>query len=259
MKVDILMLFKKQYLVIIFFLLSPMLTFSQHSSLMQYYGELGGGIGTTTYIGQIGGGVKTYRSNFNIFYRKLLTNRFGVCINYEYLPLGANDSLSNQSVFQARGFQFYKTFHEINFLLEYFFSDIRYINAENHLIPYVGIGMGYMLNEPTDNNNFDSYTSLQQVLVNQFWPICTIPVNVGFNYRLTNNINIFSEFTYRFTTTDLVDDFSAANPITTPSGTFKAMNQGKDNLYSIKIGVSKSLFKVFGPDKYVRKFKLSKR
>jgi hypothetical protein len=169
------------------------------------------------------------------------------------LPLGANDYLSKEPQIQQRGFKFYKTFHEINFLLEYFFSDIRYLNAENHLIPYVGIGMGYMLNEPTDNNNFDSYTSLQQVLVNQFWPICTIPVNVGFNYRLTNNISIFSEFTYRFTTSDFVDDFSSANPITTPSSTFKAMNQGKDNLYSIKIGVSKSLFKVFGPNKNAKK------
>lgn len=231
-----------------------MITFSQHISLMQYYGELGGAIGTTTYIGQIGGGVKTYRSNFNIHYRKLLTNKFGVRINYEYLPFGANDSLSNQPAIQARGFQFYKTFHEFNFLLEYFFNNIRYINYENHFIPYVGIGMGYMLNEPTDNNNFDSYASIQQIFVNQFWPICTIPINVGFNYRLTNNINIFSEFSYRFTTSDLVDDFSAANQIITPSGTFKARNQGKDNLYSIKIGVSKSLFKVFGPDKMLKNY-----
>ena len=222
---------------------------------MQYYGEIGGGIGAANYIGQIGDGAKNYTPTYNIFYRKLLANRFGVRINYEYLPLRASDSLSKNPQILSRGFKFYKTFHEVNFLLEYFFKDSYYLNAENHLMPYVGIGMGYMLNVPTDQNNFDYNSSLLQVTINQFWPVCTIPVNMGFIYRTKNNLNIFGEFTYRFTTSDLLDDFSADAPITTSRGVFNAKHSGNDKLYSLKIGISKSLFKVFGPDRNKKKKK----
>lgn len=249
------MIVRKQYVGVLLFLLAPLFLFAQHSSLMKYNGEIGGGIGPATYVGQIGEGSHSYTTNFNFFYRKLLTNRFGVRINYEYIPLTANDSLSNNPQIISRGFKFYKDFHYINFSLEYFFRDIRYLNSANHLIPYVGVGMGYMLNELADHNNFDNYLTLQQVTVNQFWPVCTVPVNLGFNYRLKNNINFFGEFTYHFTTSDLLDDFSAATPVPTNKGLFIAQNKGKDQFYSLKLGISKSFFTVYGIDKYKKKKK----
>ena len=141
----------------------------------------------------------------------------------------------------------------MNFLLEYFFNDIRYLNSENHIIPYVGVGFGYLLNVPTNKNNFITYTSDQQRYTEQFWPICTMPINLGISYRLKNNINLFSEFTLRLTTSDLIDNFSASDPIMTANGTFGASKNGNDKFYSFKIGMSKSLFKQFGPDKEKRK------
>jgi hypothetical protein len=247
------MFFIKKYFICVTFLLLPTIIFSQNISLMEYNGELGGGLGTSSYIGQIGGGVPSYRTNFNFFYKKFLTEKFSVRINYEYVPLGANDANTKQAQIKLRGFDFYRTFHEMNFLFEYFFDDIRYLNSENHIIPYVGVGFGYLLNAPTNNNNFITYTSDQQRYTDQFWPICTMPINLGISYRFKNNINLFSEFTLRLTTSDLIDNFSATDPITTASGTFYASKKGNDKFYSIKFGISKSLFNVYGNDKSKKK------
>jgi hypothetical protein len=239
----------KGYIFWVFvFLLWPRCLYSQQISLLEYYGEIGTGIGTSTYLGQIGGEKKSYRTNFNFLYRKLLTDKLGVRINYEYIPLGANDSLSYYTEIYNRGFKFYRTFHEINFLLEYFFYDVRYSSSRNHLIPYVGIGMGYMLNEPTNDNNFIRYTTIQQIAQDQFWPICTIPINIGLSYRLTYNINFFSEFMYRYTTSGFIDGFDKSSPVTTKNGTYTTYNNGNDRFFSVKIGVTKTLIKKFGPD-----------
>lgn len=243
------MLFRKKYLIIIIFFFLPILIFSQHVSLMKYNGELGGGMGTTTFIGQVGGEIKLYRANFNFYYKKFLTDRFGVRVNYEFLPLGGNDSLSKNQEVLKRGFRFYRTFHEFSFFLEYFFEDVKYLNSKNHLIPYVGIGMGYLLNEPTNDDNFSYYSTIQEINQSQFWPICTIPINLGLSYRFVNDFNIFSEFTFRFTTSDFIDNFGSQTPIVAKNGTFFANNYGHDKVCSIKLGISNSLFKIFGPDR----------
>lgn len=243
------MLLKKFILFVYVILFANVKVISQHISLMQYYGEIGTGIGTTTYLGQIGGEEKTYRTNFSLLYRKLLTDRFGVRINYEYVPLGANDSLSLHTEIYNRGFKFYRTFHEINFLFEYFFNDVRYLVSKNHLIPYFGIGMGYLLNEPTDDNNFKSFTTIQQITQDQFWPICTIPINIGISYRLTNNLNFFGEFMYRYTTSGFIDGFDISSPIAINNRTYTTFNNGNDRFFSLKFGLTKTLIRKFGPDK----------
>ncbi len=222
---------------------------------MQYKGEFGGGIGTSSYMGQIKGGFKSYKANFNLFYKKFLSENFSVRFNYEYVPLTANDAFSKQKQIIERDFNFYRTFHEFNFMFEYFFKDVKYLNSENHVIPYVGVGFGYLLNVPTNKNNFITYTSDIQKYTEQFWPICTMPINFGLNYRLKNNINLLSEVTFRFTTSDLLDNFSATDPITTANGIFNAKNSGNDKFYSIKFGVSKSLFNLYGLDKSKKKKK----
>jgi hypothetical protein len=216
---------------------------------MDYKGEIGGGLGTASYIGQIGGDVNSYRTNFNLFYKKFLTENFSVRINYEYVPLGANDSLSKQAFIKSRGFNFYRTFHELNFMFEYYFNDVKFLSSENHINPYVGIGMGYLLNIPTNRNNFITYNTQQQIYTEQFWPICTLPFNIGLSYRLKNNINLFAECTFRFTTSDLIDNFSASDTITTNNGTFTANKRGNDKFYTFKIGVYKSLINLYGIDR----------
>jgi hypothetical protein len=111
------------------------------------------------------------------------------------------------------------------------------------------------LNVPTDKNNFITYTSDLQKYTDQFWPICTMPINLGLNYRLKNNINLFSECSFRLTTSDLIDHFSATDPIITANGTFNASKKGNDKFYSLKLGISKSLFNIYGNDKSKKKKK----
>ncbi len=230
-------------------LLSPLKSYTQHLSLIEYKGELGTSIGTTAYKGQIGGKQKTYHTNFSLFYRKLLSNNFGVRFNYEYIPLEANDMYSNQSIINNRGFRFNRTFHEMNILFEYFLRKNKITDIKNKLNPFLGIGMGYILNLPTNENNFVNYKNSQQKLIAQFWPICTIPINIGICYKLGNDLNIFGEFTFRYTTSDLVDNFETATTVTRNGNTYTAENNGNDKFYSVKLGLTTTLIKRFAPDK----------
>lgn len=234
------MIFKKIVCILILAFSLPFCSAAQNLSLIDYKSELGGHIGKTTYFGQIGGGTNTLRNTFGIYYRKALYKRFTISLNYEYLPLGANDSLSKNMEIQQRGFNFYRTFHEISFSLEYFFkSKNPYQYKMPKINPYIAIGMGYILNLPTDHNNFKSYDYNYVKQVDQFFPITTIPMHIGIQYAYQHNLLFFSEINFRFTSSDLIDHFGNAEPEKTKYGIFMPTNLGNDKFISFKIGFSK--------------------
>ncbi len=226
-------------------LLVPYVAFTQNFGLKEYRGELGAALGATTYFGQIGGGTNTYRGNFGFYYRKIMSDHIAVRINYEYIPLGAKDSISSNPEIRQRGFEFFRPFHDIGFSLEYFFKsqELRYHSI--HFNPYIGIGMSYILNVPNDYNNFKTYKFRIEKLQDQYAPIATIPLNLGFQYSLKNNLIVFSEITYRYTTADIIDNFGNSDAITTKNGTFKPAKNGNDRFVSYKIGISRSIVKKY--------------
>lgn len=85
------MIFKKIVCILILAFSLPFCSTAQRLSLIDYKSEYGGHIGTSTYFGQIGGGTNTLRNTFGIYYRKALYKKFTISLNYEYIPLGAND------------------------------------------------------------------------------------------------------------------------------------------------------------------------
>jgi len=198
----------KKQLIPILFLMLPCFAFAQNLSLLDYRGEWGAHIGTTSYFGQLGSGVNNFRPNFGIFYRKNLLPNLTLSMNYEYIPLGANDTLSNNYETLSRGFEFFRTFHEISFGIEYFFNQNHpYSFHKVKFNPYVGIGMGYILNLPKDENNFKKYNYDYIKLADQFIPIATIPIHVGVQYNYSQNLRLFGEIDYRFTSSDVIDHF----------------------------------------------------
>ncbi len=233
----------RRFIIIIFFVITTSyISFAQFISLNEYKGEYGAGVGTTTYFGQIGGATKTYRTNFNLYFRKILTQKLSVRINYEYLPLGANDSLSKNIAVKQRGFNFYRPFHELSFLLEYFFENQNPLQVKyNKITPYAGIGMGYILNVPKDYNNFKTYKFDYEKIQDQYLPIFTVPINVGVKYISKNNLHLFSEITYRFTSSDKIDNFGDGEIIDTKNGTFKSTKNTNDRIISVKMGVFKTI------------------
>ena len=233
---------KKLSLFIVLAALTPLLSFGQYISLNEYKGELGTSIGTTTYIGQIGGESQTYRANFNLYFRKILTPQFSLRINYECLPLGANDSSSKNFAYIQRGFSFYRPFHELSFLFEYYFEKQNALQIKyNKVVPYIGIGMGYILNLPKDYNNFKTYNFEYEKLQDQYFPIFTIPLNLGIKYATKNNLNIFTEATYRVTSSDQIDNFGDGESIATKNGTFASSKNKNDRIFSFKIGLFKTI------------------
>ncbi len=232
---------KQIRVLILIFILVPIYTFAQQSSLMEYKGEIGANIGTTTYFGQIGGETHSYSANFGFYFRKITADHIGVRINYEYVPLGANDSLSNNTTIKQRGFQFFRPFHELGFSIEYFLKNQQIKYNLIKFNPYVGVGMSYILNLPNDFNNFKTYNLLLDKYKDQFIPIVAFPINIGFQYPIKKDISLYSELTYRYTTSDVIDNFGSSDPITTINGTYIAAKNGNDKYMSFKIGISKIL------------------
>jgi len=230
----------KKRIIPILFLMLPCFAFAQNLSLLDYRGEWGAHIGTTSYFGQIGTGVNNFRSNFGLFYRKNLTQQFTLSMNYEYIPLGADDLLSSNKEIFDRGFQFFRTFHEISFGMEYFFYENHpYSFHKVKYNPYVGIGMGYILNVPKDENNFKKYFYDYIKLVDQFIPIATIPIHVGVQYNYNQNLRFFGEIDYRFTSSDVIDHFGNEEVEKTLYGNYTPANIGNDQFVSFKLGISK--------------------
>jgi len=230
----------KKRLIPILFLMLPCFAFAQNLSLLDYRGEWGGHIGTTSYFGQLGSGVNNFRPNFGIFYRKNLLPNLTLSMNYEYIPLGANDTLSNNYETLSRGFEFFRTFHEISFGVEYFFNENHpYSFHKVKFNPYVGIGMGYILNVPKDENNFKTYFYDYVKVIDQFIPIATIPIHVGLQYNYNQNLRFFGEIDYRFTSSDVIDHFGNEEVEKTLHGNFTPANNGNDRFVSFKLGVSK--------------------
>ncbi len=230
----------KKRIIPILFLMLPCFAFAQNLSLLDYRGEWGGHIGSTSYFGQLGSGVNNFRPNFGIFYRKNLLPNLTLSMNYEYIPLGANDTLSNNYETFQRGFEFFRTFHEISFGIEYFFYENHpYSFHKVNFNPYVGIGMGYILNIPKDENNFKTYFYPYVQVIDQFIPIATIPIHVGLQYNYNQNLRFFGEIDYRFTSSDVIDHFGNEEVEKTLHGNFTPANNGNDRFVSFKLGVSK--------------------
>jgi hypothetical protein len=240
------MYFRKLAPILIVILLHSSQLCSQHVSLIKYCGELGVGVGEAIYTGEIGGNKFSNRHNFSFLARKLLTRKFGVRVNYEFVPLSGNDSLSRDLHILKRGFKFYRTFHELNVLFEYFFSDIKYLNTDNYFIPNVGIGMGYMLNMPVDYNNFEYNATTRNLTFSQYWPICTLPVSFGLTYRLKNGFNFYGVFMYRYTTSGFIDKFDHSVPISVFENTYIAKKNGHDIFFTFKVGIVKTFIKKYG-------------
>jgi hypothetical protein len=211
--------------------------FSQHLSLTQYRGEFGLHVGTVTHKGDIAPDKKFYRPNFGFYYYKLLDKHLSVNFSYEYVPLGANDAGSSNVILQKRNFNYYRSFQEMAILWGYHFNPIETRVFKKPISPYINVGMGYLLNVPTDNNNFMFYKYDGEKLRDQIWPILTYPIAVGIQYPLQPSLSLFTEFDFRMTSSDAVDHFGSDFPVIIGAKTYTAPSNGYDYFYSFKVGL----------------------
>ncbi len=274
----------KQFYIFCFLIAMAHLTQAQHLQLIENRGEIGLFGGQASYRGDIAPDKFQLNKSYGAFYKKLFNDYAGIRLNYEQIRIGANDTLSSNSYVVRRGFFFSRQFHDISLMGEFYFTRFLPGNKGYRFTPYLGIGVGYLLEANSSSFGMDSLSTIVRpfVIDSVKFPnlspskgIFHLPVQLGFKYNLNKRWNIFAEVKYRFTLSDELDFFpdgqmmEQRQKITSGSnfmigGTFdedrigsgnfankyQGSRSGKDQLFSVKAGVSYNLIKIYGEEKW---------
>jgi len=212
---------KLSKLFLFVFLLCSSLVHGQ-SQLYDSYkseGEFGVAVGTANYFGDLNTRAALNRPKFSagIFFIKQINNYVGIRLSGDYAFLGYSDIYSKNETQLRRNLSFNSNIWEVS--LSGYFNFFRFIpGVEGYkFTPYLSLGVGVFTYDPyaylegtkyylrplgTEGQNTD--TSKEQY---GNMAIC-IPFTVGVKYSINENMNVFAEIGYRFTTTDYIDDVS---------------------------------------------------
>lgn len=274
----------KQFYIFCFLIGMTHLTQAQHLQLIENRGEIGMFGGQASYRGDISPDKFQLNYSYGAFYKKLFNDYAGFRLNYEQIRVGVNDTLSTNDYVRRRGFFFSRQFHDISLMSEFYFTRFLPGNKGYRFTPYLGIGVGYLLEANNANFGMDTLsTVVRPFLIDSVnFPnlspskgIFHLPVQLGFKYNLNQRWNIFAEVKYRFTLSDELDFFpdgqmmEQRQKITSGSnfmigGTFdeerigtghfvnnyQGSRSGKDQLFSVKAGVSYNLIKIYGEERW---------
>ncbi len=231
------------YLVLFFFFFS-FSSKAQHLQLINDQGEVGAFMGYGSYNGDIASDVKFIKINYGAFFKKQLNAYIGLRVNYEKLNLGASD-LSSQNAYDfTRGFIFERNFHEVSVLSELYFNRFITDRKNFRFSPYLGFGIGYLFKGDKDLQNGFAPSEKNRII--------TLPINLGFKWNVYKQISLFSEFKYRFSTSDYIDHFPDETPMSLIGviNKYEGSKSGKDLLMSGSLGISFNFRKIYGPEKF---------
>lgn len=186
-----------------------------------HQGEFGIGIGAGHYFGDLNPNFAVNRPKIaaGIFFRKQITNYIGVRISGEYAMLGYSDKYSNNAVQVQRNLSFNSNVWELSLSGDFNFFRFQPGFEGFNFTPYVGLGVGVFSYDPYAYLNGDKYLlrnlgtegqgSAAYPDMKPYNPLALcIPFTVGIKYALSPKMNVFGEVTYRFTSTDYLDDVS---------------------------------------------------
>jgi hypothetical protein len=205
-----------------------------------HQGEIGAAIGLAHYFGDLNTSASLRRPKFSagMFFLKQLNPYIGIKLAGDYAFLAYSDIYSKNEVEKRRNLSFNSNVWEAS-LSGYFnfFKFMPGVEGYNYT-PYVSLGIGVFSYDPYAYLQGQKYFLRPLGTEGQGSPlypnrkpynsmaIC-FPLTVGFKYALNEDLNLFGELGYRFTTTDYLDDVSstyagpdAFPPIPQPDGTF---------------------------------------
>lgn len=178
-------------------------------------GEYGISAGLDHYFGDLDANNSLGHPKFSagVFYQWQLNNYIGIKLNGNYSFLGYSDSYNSPTDYPyhyKQNLSFNTDVWELsvagNFNFFKFFPEL----PEYRFTPYLSAGVGVI--------NFNPYTylggnkyylrSLETEGESQPYSPYTwvVPVGFGFKYNVSDKINLFTEFIYRFTGTGYLDD-----------------------------------------------------
>ncbi len=186
-----------------------------------HQGELGFSMGAAHYFGDLNPNSAINRPKMaaGIFFRKQVSNYIGIRLSGDYAMLGYADKYSSNPVQVTRNLSFNTNVWELSIAGDFNFFRFQPGFEGYEFTPYIGIGVGVFSFDPYAYLNGEKYylrtlgtegqgSSLYPNL-HPYSPIAvSVPFTVGVKYALNAQTNVFAELTYRFTTTDYLDDVS---------------------------------------------------
>ena len=190
-------------------------------------GEFGVSIGAGHYFGDLTTGMKIYNLKPKLaagaYFQKQFNNYVGLKIGANYCFLGYADKYSsyiNDRPKKFRNLSFNTDLWELNISGSFNFFRFQPGFREYSFTPYVSLGIGVFSYDPYAFLGNQQYmlrplgTEGQNDKINypNLNPYGTMamcfPLAFGMKYNISDKINIFGELSYRFTTTDYLDDVS---------------------------------------------------
>lgn len=186
-----------------------------------HQGEVGISMGFAHYFGDLNpnSAINRPKTAAGIFFRKQISNYIGVRLSGDYAMVGYSDVYSSNPVQNTRNLSFNSNIWELALAADFNFFEFHPGFEGYNFTPYIGLGVGvisfdpyaYLGNEKyylrplgTEGQGSSLYPNLQP-----YSPIAiSIPFTFGVKYALNERTNIFGELSYRFTTTDYLDDVS---------------------------------------------------
>lgn len=184
-------------------------------------GEFGASIGLANYFGDLNPDVSLKHPKFSagVFYNRQINNYISVKVAGNYAFLGYADKYSSNVVQRQRNLSFNTDIWELTVNGQFNFFKFLPQFREYKYTPYVSLGLGVFSYDPYAYLNGQKYFLRQIGTEGQGSPLypgskkygpvaVCIPLGIGIKYAMTPNINVFGELSYRFTTTDYIDDVS---------------------------------------------------
>lgn len=188
-----------------------------------HQGEIGLSVGAAHYFGDLNPDINFSKPKISAaaHFTKQFNNYVGIKVSATYAQMGFSDIYSKNQVQKTRNLSFNSDVWELSINGTFNFFKFHPAFEEFRYTPYIGIGIGVFSYDPyaflggqkyflrtigTEGQgsnlypNFKPYSNIAYCL----------PLTIGFKYSLSRNLNVFTEFRYRFTSTDYLDDVSGA-------------------------------------------------
>lgn len=204
------------------------------SSIQPKYHAITGMLNASFFNGDVASGPTNIRPGIGIGYYAKVNSSISYTCTFQYLRL-VGDDVSNSNLGNTGMANIYmRNLHFRNDVLE-LAGQLRYDVFSNHehfrkrplynIYLSAGIGMIYHSPQAKDSSGFwTSLRGLKTENVSYSSMSMVIPVGVGVRYKWNNFIDIELELSYRFTTTDYLDDvkgsYVATSDIDNPSGKY---------------------------------------
>ncbi|MCX8481161.1 MAG: DUF6089 family protein, partial [Sediminibacterium sp.] len=224
--------------------------YGQPVESLVFKGEIGFSIGQAVYFGDLNpnANFNGFSNSLGAFYKKNISKHVGLKVSLEYNELSYDDklNLTNQDL-NNRNLRFGNRTLEASFATEFNFFQYNPGSKSYNFSPYFGIGVGLLYYNPFTQDDDNKIVYLRPLITErisindkiekytQF--ALTVPITIGVKYNINQKINLFGEFTYRFTNTDYIDDVSTnyAGIRAFPSGSTESKLQDRsvDQVYGL--------------------------